>query len=162
VLLKFPQQVVDTFAEVLFLPLVARLVNDVSAKCRQRVGATLKLLLQQAGPQAIDNLAAFCARWLAGDNTQVRRRAGVCVERGEGGSQAPVPAREQGVQLHAAAAAASSSYSYFSLPGAWLAALCTAHMPATQDRMSPAGLLSLAGDHDAGVGPASLGVCAAS
>lgn len=57
------------------MPLVARLVNDASAKCRARVGSTTRLLLQQAGPQAVDTLAGFCAKWLAGDNTQVGRGA---------------------------------------------------------------------------------------
>jgi len=50
VLAKFPDAAVEEWAPVLFLPLVARLVNDPDAGARAAVGATLRVLLQARRP----------------------------------------------------------------------------------------------------------------
>lgn len=43
---KLPQELLTTYAPVLFMPLVSRLVNDPSANCRKEVGAALTSLLK--------------------------------------------------------------------------------------------------------------------
>ena len=58
-----------------FLPLVARLVNDPSAMCRQMVGACLSTLLRRAPPARRDRLAQFCGQWLGGADARLTRAA---------------------------------------------------------------------------------------
>ena len=43
---KVPGELLAAYAPVLFLPLVSRLVNDPSAKCRQDVGAAITTLMK--------------------------------------------------------------------------------------------------------------------
>lgn len=59
----------------MFLPLVARLVNDPSAKCRAMVGAALGVLLRRAAPPRRDRLAQYCAQWLGGGDARLNRAA---------------------------------------------------------------------------------------
>ncbi|PRW58885.1 small subunit processome component 20-like protein [Chlorella sorokiniana] len=75
VLQKFPEQLVGQWAEMVFLPLVARLVNDPSSKCRQMVGACLSTLLRRAPPARRDRLAQFCGQWLGGSDARLTRAA---------------------------------------------------------------------------------------
>jgi len=44
---KFPEVVIDDYAEFLFLPLVLRLSNDSDAKCRGVIATALKQLLEK-------------------------------------------------------------------------------------------------------------------
>jgi U3 small nucleolar RNA-associated protein 20 len=62
-------------ADVMFLPLVARLANEPSPKARAQVAAALKLLHQQLDGGGNDALAAFCRRWLQGAAAGGARRA---------------------------------------------------------------------------------------
>lgn len=66
VLVKFPGEVVNNYADVFFLPLLTRLVNDEAAACRAAVAACLKLLLAALQPPQADAIAGYCADWLAG------------------------------------------------------------------------------------------------
>ncbi|KAL4434124.1 hypothetical protein ABPG75_000565 [Micractinium tetrahymenae] len=75
VLQKFPEQLVSQWAEMVFLPLVTRLVNDPSSKCRTMVGAALGVLLRRAAPPRRDRLAQFCAQWLGGGDARLNRAA---------------------------------------------------------------------------------------
>ena len=43
---KLPKELLATYAPVLFLPLVTRLVNDTSAKCRQDIGSAITTLMK--------------------------------------------------------------------------------------------------------------------
>ena len=43
---RFPEQLLDSWAPVFFLPLVARLLNDDSPKCRAMAGEALSTILQ--------------------------------------------------------------------------------------------------------------------
>lgn len=43
---KLPQDLLVTYAPILFMPLVSRLVNDPSADCRKEIGAALAALLK--------------------------------------------------------------------------------------------------------------------
>lgn len=45
-LTKLPQEILTTYALIFFVPLVTRLVNDPSAKCRQEIGSALTTLLK--------------------------------------------------------------------------------------------------------------------
>ncbi len=58
-----------------FLPLVARLVNDPSSKCRALVGAALRALLARLPPPRRDRLVLYCAQWLAGGEARLKRAA---------------------------------------------------------------------------------------
>lgn len=58
-----------------FLPLVTRLVNDPSSKCRTMVGAALGVLLRRAAPPRRDRLAQFCVQWLGGGDARLNRAA---------------------------------------------------------------------------------------
>lgn len=62
-------------AAQVFLPLVARLVNDPSSKCRTMVGATLRTLLGRLPPPRLDRLVLYCATWLAGADVRLKRAA---------------------------------------------------------------------------------------
>ena len=43
---KLPKELLATYAPVLFLPLVTRLVNDTSARCRQDIGSAIMTLMK--------------------------------------------------------------------------------------------------------------------
>lgn len=73
VLSKFPEALVSQWAEMIFLPLVARLVNDPSSKCRTMVGAALSTLLRRAAPPRRDRLAQYCGQWLGGGDARLNR-----------------------------------------------------------------------------------------
>ncbi|KAK9818396.1 hypothetical protein WJX72_012002 [[Myrmecia] bisecta] len=117
VIVKFPDALVDQWAEVFFLPLVTRLVNDQSNKCRASVGAAIKTLLQRVGPVQLDKLAQYCVEWLGVQDTRLRRAAAqtlgflVEVEREKVARRVPeVLARLLPLlQSHSAASAHSSS-----------------------------------------------------
>ena len=59
----------------IFLPLVARLVNDPSSKCRAMVGAALAVLLRRASAPRRDRLVQYCQQWLAGGDARLNRAA---------------------------------------------------------------------------------------
>ncbi|PSC76593.1 small subunit processome component 20-like protein [Micractinium conductrix] len=75
VLTKFPEALVSQWAEMIFLPLVARLVNDPSSKCRAMVGAALAVLLRRASAPRRDRLVQYCQQWLAGGDARLNRAA---------------------------------------------------------------------------------------
>jgi U3 small nucleolar RNA-associated protein 20 len=76
ILVKFPPEVTAKLADVVYLPLVARLANETAPKARAQVCAAAKLLHQQLDTQANDTLAGYCRRWL-GDAGGAARRAAV-------------------------------------------------------------------------------------
>ena len=47
---RLPPALLATWAPVFFLPLVTRLVNDLSVRCRKEVGSALNTLLQASLP----------------------------------------------------------------------------------------------------------------
>ncbi|BDA46528.1 probable small subunit processome component 20 homolog [Coccomyxa sp. Obi] len=75
VIQKFPDSLLETWAPVFFVPLVARLVSDPSPKCRALVGRTLKALLLRATPVLRDRFASHCLKWLAGSDARLGRAA---------------------------------------------------------------------------------------
>lgn len=86
-----------------FLPLVTRLVNDPSSKCRAMVGAALGVLLRRAAPPRRDRLAQFCAQWLGGGDARLNRaaaqvRGGACPA---GGGCVPAIAPRNRLAWHA-------------------------------------------------------------
>ena len=72
---KFPEQLVEAWSEILFLPLVTRLVNDNSSTCRSKVGVLLGMLLKRVSPVKRDKLAKYCEKWLAGLDSRLQRAA---------------------------------------------------------------------------------------
>ena len=72
---KFPEELVTSWSQVFFLPLVQRLTGDPSSSCREAVGACLKALMQRVSPDSVDKLAQYCLIWLAGDDGRLARTA---------------------------------------------------------------------------------------
>lgn len=72
---KFPEELVTSWSQVFFLPLVQRLTGDQSSSCREAVGSCLKALMQRASPEAVDKLAQYCQIWLGGDDSRLARTA---------------------------------------------------------------------------------------
>ncbi|KAL4860053.1 Small subunit processome component 20 [Chlorella vulgaris] len=75
VLTKFPEALVSQWAEMVFLPLVARLVNDPDSKCRTMVGSALTVLMRRAAAPQRDRLAQYCKQWLGGRDARLNRAA---------------------------------------------------------------------------------------
>lgn len=71
VILKFPETVVEEHAESLFLPLVARLVNDNANHVRQLVGTVLKVLMSRVSPRALQRMVEFSLTWYKGENSRL-------------------------------------------------------------------------------------------
>lgn len=73
---KLPQAILDERSEMLFLPLVLRLVNDEDPTCRRMVGEVVKLLLGQVSPAKQDILVELLLKWLQpGSNPTLVRAA---------------------------------------------------------------------------------------
>lgn len=84
VILKFPEEVVAGWAEIIFLPLVTRLVNDPSAQCRAAAAACAGQLLNRIPVPRRDHVAAYCTQWLRGNDPRLVRASaqalGIIVE----------------------------------------------------------------------------------
>jgi hypothetical protein len=74
-IMKFPETVVEEHAESIFLPLVARLVNDNANHVRAMVGTVLKVLMSRVGPRALQRMIEFSLTWYKGDNSRLWRPA---------------------------------------------------------------------------------------
>ncbi|KAL6760906.1 armadillo-type protein [Haematococcus lacustris] len=75
VVAKFPADVVASQAELFLLPLVTRLVNDPSPRCRTLVAGALQAMLTTLPTAQLDTFAGYCRQWLSGSNEQLRRAA---------------------------------------------------------------------------------------
>jgi U3 small nucleolar RNA-associated protein 20 len=84
VIMKFPEEVVAGWAEIIFLPLVTRLVNDPSAQCRAAAAACAGQLLSRIPVPRRDHVAAYCTQWLRGNDPRLVRASaqalGILVE----------------------------------------------------------------------------------
>lgn len=72
---KLPPPVIQQYLELLFLPLVPRLVNDDSTTCRKMVGLLIKDLLGRAQRKQLDTLLDLVLEWSAGADALLRRAA---------------------------------------------------------------------------------------
>jgi len=112
--LKLPQALMDQYLELLFLPLVTRLVNDDSSTCRSMVGLLLKQLLARAQSKQLDTLLDMILEWLGGGEALLRRAAaqvlGLLVEQQGTGA-------ERYMQRVLAALASAASLSLDSIEG---------------------------------------------
>ena len=72
---KLPDDVLGAYVELVFLPLVTRLVNDDSATCRRMVGVLIKALLGRAERRQADGLVEIVVEWSAGGEVLLRRAA---------------------------------------------------------------------------------------
>lgn len=72
---KFPEELVNAWCEVFFLPLVQRLTSDPSSQCREAVGACLRALMLRAAPEPLDKLVQYCLIWLGGGDARLARTA---------------------------------------------------------------------------------------
>ncbi|KAL4521880.1 hypothetical protein Ndes2526B_g01987 [Nannochloris sp. 'desiccata'] len=84
VIMKFPEEMVAGWAELIFLPLVTRLVNDPSASCRAAAAACAGQLLNRIPVPRRDHVAAYCTQWLKGNDPRLVRASaqalGIIVE----------------------------------------------------------------------------------
>lgn len=72
---KFPEELVNEWCEVFFLPLVQRLTGDPSSQCRESVGKCVKALMLRSAPEPVDKLAQYCLIWLGGGDARLVRTA---------------------------------------------------------------------------------------
>ncbi|GAM26794.1 hypothetical protein SAMD00019534_099690 [Acytostelium subglobosum LB1] len=73
---QFPQEVLNTYAQLLFVPLIARLANDTSLPCRQEVGNVLLMLLKGVSNQVSKKLIELTLAWFGkGDNVPMSKTA---------------------------------------------------------------------------------------
>eukprot|EP00803_Ostreobium_quekettii_P010225 evm.model.scf_622.2 EVM.evm.TU.scf_622.2 scf_622:22710-43215(-) len=69
---KFPQEVLEAQAELFFLPLVTRLVNESSPACRSSVGDVVRKLLVRLDGRCRDKLTNLTLQWLHGEDSRLR------------------------------------------------------------------------------------------
>jgi U3 small nucleolar RNA-associated protein 20 len=73
---KFPQAIINNQAEYFFLPLVVRLVNDDSSRCRQLVAETLKSFFKAIDTAKLDSISSLVLSWYTNDaNEQLQQAA---------------------------------------------------------------------------------------
>ena len=72
---KFPEELVNAWCEVFFLPLVQRLNSDPSSQCREAVGTCLRALMLRSAPEPLDKLSQYCLIWLGGGDARLARAA---------------------------------------------------------------------------------------
>jgi len=61
---KFSDEILMEYAEMFFLALVMRLVNDESPKCREMAGTLIKILLVRMDSQRISNVYKLLDKWM--------------------------------------------------------------------------------------------------
>jgi len=71
---KLPEEILETYFTFIFLPLVARIVNDESAACRKMVGVLLKSLVARANRKQADALVDLVLGWTS-SGEKLRKRA---------------------------------------------------------------------------------------
>ncbi len=71
---RFPEEVLDKYTELFFLPLLACLVNDESAACRKMVGLLVGSVMKHASKSKKDALIHMVST-LCGSGELLRRRA---------------------------------------------------------------------------------------
>uniref|UniRef100_A0A7S2WQL1 Uncharacterized protein n=1 Tax=Mucochytrium quahogii TaxID=96639 RepID=A0A7S2WQL1_9STRA len=64
---KFPVEILDDICEYTFFPLVLRLVNDDSSRCKAAVGVVIKRLFARIGLASVNSLYAIINKWLLTD-----------------------------------------------------------------------------------------------
>jgi len=64
ILTQFPRPLLEELAQVTFLPLVQRLVNDDSAKCRNLAADVIAKLLSRLSGETVRSLLDICLRWI--------------------------------------------------------------------------------------------------
>ncbi|KAI8575447.1 hypothetical protein K450DRAFT_261769 [Umbelopsis ramanniana AG] len=72
---KFGDDILMEYAEMFFVALVLRLVNDESAKCREMAGTLIKVLLVRMDQQRISNVYKLLEKWLADYSQRNLQRA---------------------------------------------------------------------------------------
>jgi U3 small nucleolar RNA-associated protein 20 len=60
---KLPQELLDKYAQMFFLPLVMQLLNDESKDCRLKVADCIKLLFTRCSSEILQVIQDYCTRW---------------------------------------------------------------------------------------------------
>jgi hypothetical protein len=63
VFLKFPEELLSSFAEVFFVPLIVRLANESDRRVRLMCGAAMKVFLEKIKSQTVSELFGTCLKW---------------------------------------------------------------------------------------------------
>ena len=73
---KFPIEILNSWSDTIFMPLVLRLVNDASSQCRKKASDVLRSLLRRL-PQSPtrDRLAGHAVSWLRASDPRLCRAA---------------------------------------------------------------------------------------
>lgn len=72
---KFGEDILMEYAEMFFLSLVMRLVNDESPKCREMSGTLLKILILRMDSQRISNVYKLLDKWMSESGQSNLQRA---------------------------------------------------------------------------------------
>ncbi|CAH1799075.1 unnamed protein product [Owenia fusiformis] len=70
---SFPQQLITQYGGYFFVPMVTRMINDDSAKCRKLVSLAIKSLLDKLESNTRDELFSLVVVWLKDDKVMHRR-----------------------------------------------------------------------------------------
>jgi U3 small nucleolar RNA-associated protein 20 len=60
---RLPQELLDKYAQMLFLPLVMQLLNDESKDCRLKVADCIKLLFTRVSSEMMQSFQDYLTRW---------------------------------------------------------------------------------------------------
>eukprot|EP01135_Chromosphaera_perkinsii_P004611 Nk52_evm4s292 gene=Nk52_evmTU4s292 len=74
-LLKFPVEVIEEYAESMFLPLMAMVVNDEVPECRAMAAEIIKKLFAKVTPDKCESLFKVLVAWVESDNNALKRVA---------------------------------------------------------------------------------------
>lgn len=72
---KFSDEILMEYAEMFFLALVMRLVNDESSKCREMAGTLIKMLLLRMDSQRVANVYKLLDKWMSESGQRNLQRA---------------------------------------------------------------------------------------
>eukprot|EP00002_Diphylleia_rotans_P032980 TRINITY_DN6973_c0_g1_i9.p1 TRINITY_DN6973_c0_g1~~TRINITY_DN6973_c0_g1_i9.p1 ORF type:complete len:1885 (-),score=432.20 TRINITY_DN6973_c0_g1_i9:95-5335(-) len=73
---RISSDVLSEYLDILFFPLVLRIVNDTDQECRELVSHAIKTLVEEMSFEKLDRLFQACIKWsLTGEKPQLKRAA---------------------------------------------------------------------------------------
>eukprot|EP00890_Picochlorum_soloecismus_P003078 jgi/Picsp_1/3771/NSC_06606-R1_u3 snornp protein utp20 len=67
IIMKFPQEILSTWSDKIFLSMVTRLVNESSSSLRQQIIRCISSLLARCRGDVAKKLLSYCSKWLHAD-----------------------------------------------------------------------------------------------
>ena len=75
IIMKFPQEILSTWSDKIFLSMVTRLVNESSSSLRQNMVRCISFLLARCRGDVTKKLLSYCAKWLQPDGDHKLQQA---------------------------------------------------------------------------------------